>query len=611
MASRNKDNKLKDERGIQYLIIENLIVFFVSIVEYWAVEISMCSPRIIIGRKIEYQIVSLAVILAINYLIRLLFRKKIYVIVSGIVSFLLCVPFPMLFFYAYRLHGTPFSFSDLKNTITTINVIDSYISEIFKFSIRHALWIAGFVVNLIVIILSERIIGFHSSNKKKILEGLAILLFSLYIVFAFCFFIPSSVITWNYMEGVYTYGYIPCLIRSSIAELKPVRKPAGYSNQSVQKIISDNTFVAEPQNNTPDIIVILNESFYDLNKCIDVKTTEDPLIYLNGLDNCFSGYAVVPNEGGGTNISEWELLTSNSAALLENNITPFQSLDFHNANSIVSVLKSRGYTTLAAHNCPGENYNRLVVYNELGFDIVKFEEDFDGLEGWGNRSGKPTDASSYDDIIDWYSEMGEAPRFVYFLTIQNHGTWNQNKYDQNPIRVLNDYGDYTNQLSEFESCIYYSDNSFSMLVDYFNSIDRDVVILMVGDHCPGILSEVMNDYYPEYDGDRDLNIRSVPYYIWTNNPEIMRSTLVDKDISLFYLVPTVFSLFDVPSSNYYRYLNYLKEEIPILTKYGKYYDANMNNYSFDSSSKYDCLINDYFLIEYANVHGDIMTQFYE
>ena len=78
------------------------------------------------------------------------------------------------------------------------------------------------------------------------------------------------------------------------------------------------------------------------------------------IDNSIFQYCIVPNECGGTNRTEYELLTSNSLSMATN-ITPFNTIDFKDANSCVSYLKSLGYYTHANHVMTGDNYNRKLV----------------------------------------------------------------------------------------------------------------------------------------------------------------------------------------------------------------------------------------------------------
>jgi hypothetical protein len=60
----------------------------------------------------------------------------------------------------------------------------------------------------------------------------------------------------------------------------------------------------------PDIILILNESFFDLSVYNNIQTDLDYLADFYSVEGATYGYAIAPYIGGGTNDSEFELLTS-------------------------------------------------------------------------------------------------------------------------------------------------------------------------------------------------------------------------------------------------------------------------------------------------------------
>lgn len=104
-----------------------------------------------------------------------------------------------------------------------------------------------------------------------------------------------------------------------------VNKPEGYSLEKVENInIEENE--QQRVNQTPDVILILNETFYDLKMITDIETDHEYMSGIKSLDNSVHGYAVVPLPGGGTNCSEYEFLTSNSLQLMPG-VTPFNVLD--------------------------------------------------------------------------------------------------------------------------------------------------------------------------------------------------------------------------------------------------------------------------------------------
>lgn len=139
----------------------------------------------------------------------------------------------------------------------------------------------------------------------------------------------------------------------------------------------------------PDIILVLSESFYDFDLVTDLQADTEVMPVTKNLPNAVYGHTISPHVGGGTNSSEYEMLSSNSLMLMPS-ITPFNWLNLHNANSLVSYLKDLGYSTLAAHPYTNSNYRRDSAWLALGFDETHFQDDFPTKEYYGNRRIRPT-----------------------------------------------------------------------------------------------------------------------------------------------------------------------------------------------------------------------------
>lgn len=350
--------------------------------------------------------------------------------------------------------------------------------------------------------------------------------------------------------------------------------------------------VEEPA--TPDVILILNETFYDLRQLVDIQTDVPFLDNIESLDNLLMGYAVSPQSGGGTNSSEYELLCSNSLQMLPG-VTPFNVLDLVNASSIVSNLNSLGYYSLGSHGEVSMNYSRGQSYKNLQFQSVHFKEDFLDATTFGGRSFY-TDESLYQNLIRWYEEAPEEdPRFLYLLTIQNHGDYNKSDDAYDLVHVQTDFGANNSRINEFLTLVHLSDEAFRDLTEYFSGVDRPVLICMLGDHAPSFARNLV-----ENGPENDLLLRKVPLLIWANFPLEQQGL---GTMSMNYVVPTLFDIAGIQLTPYYSYLLRMKEDIPILTSYGDYYDAEGNRYTYDSDQggPYEELVDSYFCLEYENL----------
>lgn len=417
--------------------------------------------------------------------------------------------------------------------------------------------------------------------------------------------IPRNAIAWSWDHAIRAYGYVPSFVQQSICGLNVIQKPDGYNKNDTIAVAStyEKKQSASNNENLPDIIFILNETFYDLDQVLDTGLSDEMFSYIESLDNAITGYALSPKLGGGTNQSEYELLSSNSMYLMPI-ATPFVSLNLEDANTIVSYLESLGYTTLGTHCYKPSNYSRNRAYPAIGFDYIKWDTDYENPEEYGERAMFYTDESVYRNLNQWYEEIAQDnPVFMYCLTVQNHGLWDQNDSKYDIVHTSSDFGQYTDIINEYESCIYLSDKAFEALVDYYSNVDRDVIIVMVGDHCPAFASSVTDEYgITATDDELERNLHSTPFIIWSNHEGVLNDVIGDNNkFSLFYLAPTVLQAAGVPMSGYYDFLANMRDVVPVIMKNGTYYDCDFMKYEISQGSAYSDLVDQYLYFEYLNI----------
>lgn len=171
-----------------------------------------------------------------------------------------------------------------------------------------------------------------------------------------------------------------------------------------------------------------------------------------------------------------------------------------------------------------------------------------------------------------------------------------NPSEKDIVHVLDDYGEYTDQINEYLTSIKLSDEAFMYLIEYFKKVDRPVVICMVGDHAPAFAEYIVDK---KYKNDELIRLREVPFIIWSNQ-KIEETN--SRTLSMNYLVPFILENTGVKESSFYEYMNELRKDVPILTSYGKYYDSKGNEYSYDESSVYTDSVSKYFYLEYNNLN---------
>lgn len=374
---------------------------------------------------------------------------------------------------------------------------------------------------------------------------------------------------WNKMEGVFyttafdaevcfrKSGYLASLL-AQVRDVGKIRRPEGYVREEVEKILTETGENRRVENESPHIIVIVNESLADLAVLGDVLT-EEPLSYMKSLQsNTVKGYVNVSVIGGGTSNSELEFLTGNSMAYLPQGMYPFYIIN-KRQESLVWDLRDAGYETYAIHPAAAANWNRKAVYPLLGFQNYCWIDEFEGAI---KRHSGVADQETYQKIIDIFERRKpEEKQFIYDLTIQNHGGYEKMDVDE---VVETPYA----TVSEYLSLVRYSDGDLKELIEYFEKQDEEVLICIFGDHQPILEDEYYEDIFAGNEENQQENTFrkfKTPFWIWANY-DIKEKENVD--ISLNYLGGLLFEVAELPKSPYMQYISEIEEEYPILTANG-------------------------------------------
>lgn len=578
------------------------LCFIINCINFFTLQISTQGVWYIFSIKILYAFINLGIIYVVVYIFYV-FINKLWV--SEMICSIIFSIYAIINVYVVEFHGTPLTIPEFANTKTAINVLHGYSVMEWKPLFFVAVIIVLFIINNIFIWIIKR--NEEQKTKKNSINrivriGLCILIGIFYIG---AILQSESLVKplrggWHFKERAGLYGY-PFYFLVSGLEYE-IEEPQGYSEEELEKMSVESNLSKEmSQYQKPDIFLILNESFYDISLVSNIETDLDCMDEFYSIENSISGHAVVPKIGGGTNRSEYELLTSNSTNLFPE-ITPFQTLDLSESSSIISNLKELGYYTMSMHPADSSNYARKSGYPLLGFDEIHFEDDFTNKEYYGERMAV-TDECAYNYMIEWYKRALEEdkPIFSYMLTIQNHGDWNRNAPDIDTVHVQNyNNKSYEEKLNEYLSCISLSVDALNDLIEYFKNSERPVILCMVGDHSPSFIGDIADD-------DSSLLQRATPFIIWANFPIEEKK---DVMVSMNQLGPLLLETAEVEMMPYYRYLLQLGKDVPILTNYGEYVDKDGNVYSYTDDTEYSDAIQKYFWLEYNNLQEESINEWF-
>ena len=522
-------------------------------------------------------------------------------------------------YYTRDLHGSALMPQDILNLGTAAEVMGSY-----------TLHITSTVVELVLLYLPVLAIGWVQSKltggraarhkagwrqRGVRVAGCAAGIFAILYIGYFSPnpIKPASTYGWAWQETYYKYGYLAGTIESASLLVDPILMPDGYRDEAAAEAAAlaedyERTTPLAGAEDYPDIVYILSESFYDFDLVTDLQADRDIMAVTKNLPNSVYGHTVSPHVGGGTNASEYEMLTSNSMMLMPS-ITPFNWLNLHDANSFVSYVKQLGYATLAAHPYTNSNYRRDSAWRVLGFDETHFEADFPTREYYGDRPYQ-TDSATYRDLAALYEAMPEnQPRYLFLVSIQSHGDYDMNAPELDLVHAGTDYGSYDAVMDEYLSCMRLSDAAVGELCAYFERVYEEtglkVVVAMAGDHAPSFVDHVADK---DIAAPNDLQIleRSTPFFIWANYPlENMDEAVSETDdlnrMDLCLFAPTVARQAGLPLTSWYKYLLEVKKVTPVITAGNDYMTADGVTRRYGDNVAADRWVHGYFYLEYNNI----------
>ena len=549
------------------------------------------------------------------------------------ISFMIVNTFVLLLsitnFYVFSFRGTPFIPVDFLAAKTAANV-----SVAYDFSPGPEVLFA-ILIYLFLMVIFIRMAEPKFSFKLKISSRIICATISLMIVVIYIttnFFVNLGIkpYFWNQYFSCREQGFLLNFVGNF--KYMVMTEPFGYNykdiNKYVKNIYSKTNEFSETEE--PNIICIMNEALTDFSVLGDFETNIDYMPFMNNLtENTVKGNLYVPVIGGGTSNTEFEFLTGHSMSFLTSGSYAYQSYIKNPICSIVSTLKSQGYSATAFHPYYSSGWNRTNVYGDLGFDkFISIENMLDGqfLEFFKFNETNPTALQEYIDtnkpelshmfvrqyvsdsydfeiLIDEFEKRDKnKPYFSFNVTMQNHGGYTSpadNLDETVKITSLSKKYDATNR---YLSLIKKTDDAFKELIEYFKKVKEPTIICMFGDHQPAVekefIYEIMGvDEGENYTKEQNQSRYCTPFFIWANYD--IEEKYIDK-LSSNYLSSVLLDVANIEMPIYNQYLLKFAETLPVINNAG-YIDASDNYYKWDEDSPYEDMIADYRKIQYNNL----------
>jgi phosphoglycerol transferase MdoB-like AlkP superfamily enzyme len=335
----------------------------------------------------------------------------------------------------------------------------------------------------------------------------------------------------NFQSKGFLYSFIYTLNNSKLS------KPANY-DRDYALISSISEKFAPPDYSgarKPNIVLVLSEAFSDMldSPLIDYSGYEDPLKNFKSLaEESIYGHIVVPNVGGGTSDTEFDIFTAMNSRHFRG--APYAySLIAKDTPALPSILGGIGYKSLAIHPGFGWFYNRQNVYPHMGFpglmDISEFDEtDTKGMYVTERQTIEKI-ISEYESHVD---EDPETPFFEFCVTIQNHGPY-LDKYGDSSLNFKTEAELSPNNMNAMFNYIYGlldCDRELKILADFLDARKEPVILIYYGDHLPSFDMQIYNTFLPMTgDPAKDAaRLHKTPFIIWQNSAS-KREGSVDRE----------------------------------------------------------------------------------
>lgn len=500
-----------------------------------------------------------------------------------------------------------FIFGVVNYVVTETRGISVTISDVY--SIRTAMNVASgirptidgnfIVATILFIILMFVLWKVKIKEKKEIrttrakIVGIVLGIVGLLIFFG-PNYITDTVELWNVNRAYANSGMGLTIVR--MAKDIKISKPKNYNKDIVVNILGkyEDDTIGYESDDLPNILIVMNESFSDLQKSFKIELSTDPIeTYHNILNrkNVISGTMHSSQFGGGTANIEWEALTQSITAFLPSGSMPYQQYITSEVKpSTVSYMNDLNYTTYGMHSWDKSGYSREKIYSKfLKFDYSKFQDTMTKLD-YGYRE-YPADWSFYEEYYEIMRNKEKDERnFSFLVTMENHMPY----YRVDPDGIT--FTETDAELNSYLQLEYGSDKALGLLLDFVDNYDEKVIMLFFGDHQPNIgqiEKYEKTDIYKEEEASY-----TVPFFIYANY-DIEEK--VGIEISPNYLQGLLLETASMPLDSYTKYVCELREEIPVITNaYYKDKDGNLYKTNDTGSPYYDKL-QEYWKVIYYNM----------
>jgi phosphoglycerol transferase MdoB-like AlkP superfamily enzyme len=300
----------------------------------------------------------------------------------------------------------------------------------------------------------------------------------------------------------------------------------------------------------PNIILLMAESTFDPDRAFHLESAVGSELFSVNEYTVAAGPLAVNAVGGGTWITEFEVLLGVDARLFGHlGFYAHASLSPYVTASFATYLRDKGYDTQAYFPHPGEFYNYRAAYEAYGFRKIIDDQQL-GLDGW-----RATDVQLVTRMLTMMESAPDAPLFAHLLLNENHGPHrcvDAGAADNIRFAKTND-DEARCILAEYVRRLESTSEAMHLVRKYLVELERETgrpfVLLVYGDHQPYSFTGTHGAPY-DFDRLRTTEPKNVTFYhLQTSVPSRLNFSggLIPAS-----LLPTLLSIFtsDNPADVY-------------------------------------------------------------
>lgn len=365
--------------------------------------------------------------------------------------------------------------------------------------------------------------------------------------------IPASGVTSSYISTQNAFAANLFLQSRDL----PLKKPKNYEAQ-LQQLGQYSSDAGAKVAETPDIVVIMNESFADL-RCYGAQIA--PEIYRDWdeiLARSAHGTAYSSVFGGNTPNAEYEFLTGDSLLFYTGTPIPYETAIRQDVPALPGLLAQLGSGTVAMHPNEGIVWSRERVYPKLGFERSVFLADYENTEMLRRYV---SDQANYSQVLRVLEEA-DGPQFLFNVTIQNHGSYEEEDFAD--LNALLDSRTGCSQTCQYLTLVKESGAALKEFLQQLEQRPRKTYVVFFGDHQPWVDEAFYSQYESGQDAQEHLRYQ-VPYFIWCNqSQEEQQLPLCGLNDLQLYLAEQA----GLPLTGYQKLLAQVAQRYPVVCAQG-------------------------------------------